>query len=303
MRSKEDPLQVRGQAVALRRAGKSRREIRAILRVGNGTLDKAFKGVPPPPWTRRARARDDARAAARDLRAQGLSLKQIAAKLGVSKSSVSLWVRDPALPPLSPQEWRRLKAEASRRYWARERPLREARRKQARSAAAAEIGDLTDREVLIAGAIAYWCEGAKSKPHRRAEQIIFINSDPELIKFFLRFLRVAGVMQERLVFRIYIHEFADVAEAHRFWLGVTGAQPAQFRRPTLKRHNPTTVRKNVGNDYHGCLRVDVLQGAELYQRIEGWAAAVMGDDIDTRPTAPGSAEPGAAPVGSGSEPH
>jgi len=35
-------------------------------------------------------------------------------------------------------------------------------------AAAAEIGELTDREVMIAGAIAYWCEGGKSKPHRRS---------------------------------------------------------------------------------------------------------------------------------------
>jgi hypothetical protein len=34
------------------------------------------------------------------------------------------------------------------------------------------------------------------------------------------------------------------------------------------------VRKNVGEDYHGCLRIDVLRGADLYRRIEGWAAAI-----------------------------
>ncbi len=43
------------------------------------------------------------------------------------------------------------------------RPQREA----IRAAAAAQIGQLNDREILIAGAIAYWCEGAKNKPHRR----------------------------------------------------------------------------------------------------------------------------------------
>ncbi len=71
-------------------------------------------------------------------------------------------------------------------------PAREARREAVRAAAAGEIGPLSEREILIAGAIAYWCEGAKSKPHRR-EQVVFINSDPALIKFFLRFLDEVGI--------------------------------------------------------------------------------------------------------------
>ena len=68
---------------------------------------------------------------------------------------------------------------------------------------------------------------------------------------------------------------ADVESAQRFWLEVTGASPGQFLTPTLKRHNPKTVRKNVGENYHGCLRIDVHRSADLYRRIEGWAAAGM----------------------------
>jgi hypothetical protein len=75
--------------------------------------------------------------------------------------------------------------------------------------------------------------------------------------------------------RVHIHESADVAAAQRFWLDATGADPAQFRRPTLKRHNPTTVRKNTGEGYHGCLRIEVRRSTGLYRRIEGWAAAAM----------------------------
>jgi len=45
-----------------------------------------------------------------------------------------------------------------RRYWTGERRVRAARRAAASAAAAADIGGLTDREILIAGAIAYWCE-------------------------------------------------------------------------------------------------------------------------------------------------
>ncbi len=104
-----------------------------------------------------------------------------------------------------------------------------------------------------------------------------MNSDPMLIKFFLRFLEAADIGREDLVYRVQIHETADVEAAQRFWLDVTQANPTQFRRPTLKRHNPKTVRKNTGGDYHGCLRIDVLRGSTLYRQIEGWAAAAMAD--------------------------
>lgn len=186
---------IRPQAIALRRAGKSRREIREILGVrSNATLNDALAGEPPPEWTRRA---------------------------------------------------------------------------------AAEIGALTKREVLIAGAIAYWCEGTKWKPHHRQERVIFVNSDPGLIRFFLKFLDATGAPRSELSYRVLIHESADVAAAERFWLSVTGAERGQFLRSSLKRHNPKTVRWNVGDTYHGCLRLDVRESANLYRRIEGWADAAM----------------------------
>jgi transposase len=266
----------REQAIALRRAGKSRREIKEILGVaGNSTLDDLLAGEPPPEWTRRPNAKDDLRAKARQLREQGLAYNQIAAELGVSKSSVSLWVRDLPRPErLSYEECCRRVAEGVRRYWAAERPVREAQREATCAAAAAEIGALTQRELLIAGAIAYWCEGSKNKPYLRADRVTFMNSDPALITLFLRFLDAAGVDRNMIAYRVYIHETADVAGAESFWLQVTGADPALFRRPALKRHQPQTVRKNVGVNYRGCLRVDVRKNMELYRRIEGWTRAV-----------------------------
>jgi hypothetical protein len=104
---------------------------------------------------------------------------------------------------------------------------------------------------------------------------MFINSDPALIRFFLSFLDATGTPRTDLSFRVYIHESADMDAAQRFWMEVTGAPPDRFRNPTIKRHNPKTVRKNVGDDYHGCLRIDVYRSADLYRRIEGWAAASM----------------------------
>ena len=273
----------REQAIALRRAGKSRREIKEILGIAsNSTLDDLLTGEPPPEWTRRPNAKDDLRARARQLREQGLAYNQIAAELGVSKSSVSLWVRDLPRPErLGYEECCRRVAEGVRRYWAAERHAREAQREATSAAAAAEIGTLTKRELLIAGAIAYWCEGAKNKPHHRQDRVIFTNSEPGLIMFFLRFLDAADVGRDRLIYRVQIHESADVAAAEQFWLALTGAAPDQFRRTTLKRHNPKTVRKNVGSNYRGCLRLDVRQSSGLYRQIEGWARAATSETGDT----------------------
>jgi transcriptional regulator with XRE-family HTH domain len=277
MRQEAAFIQLREQAIALRRAGKSRREIKELLAItSNRTLNEVLRGEPPQPWTWRPNAKDDLRAKARELREQGFDYEEIVAELGVSKSSVSLWVRDLPRPPgLSYEECRKRAAEGVHRYWAAERPVREAERQAISAAAAAQIGQLSEREILIAGAIAYWCEGAKNKPHRRSDRVIFMNSDPALIKFFLRFLEAAGVERERLIYCVQIHETADVNAAQRFWLAVTQADPAQFRRPTLKRHNPRTVRKNTGSDYHGCLRIDTRRSSGLYRQIEGWAAAAM----------------------------
>ena len=276
-RSLDTAERLRERAIALRRAGRSRREIKEILGIGsNQTLTEVLRGEPPPEWTRRPRAKDDLHARARELRERGLDYEEIAGALGVSKSSVSLWVRDMPRPErLSYEECRKRSAEGSRQYWEVERPAREAQREAVRAAAAGQIGVLSKREILIAGAIAYWCEGAKSKPYHRQERVVFINSDPGLIEFFLRFLREAGVEPNRLRFRVHIHETADVAAAEQFWCSVTAADPGQFQRTTLKRHNPRTVRKNVGEDYHGCLIVGVMQSADLYRQIEGWVRAVM----------------------------
>ena len=275
--------QLREQAIALRRAGHSRREIKALLGItSNATLDRAVRGEPPPEWTRRPNAKDEVRARARELREGGLNYDEIAGALGVSKSSVSLWVRDMPRPPrLSYWETRKRAADGVHRYWAAERPAREARREVVRAAATADIGVLSARDILIAGAIAYWCEGSKRKTYRQTETVAFINSDPDLIKLFLRFLTVAGVESTQLGFRVHIHESADVAAAEQFWLAVTGADAAQFQRATLKRHNPRTVRKNVGADYHGCLIVKVRQSGDLYQRIEGWVRAATAITLES----------------------
>ncbi|MEU1080351.1 hypothetical protein ABZ368_08885 [Streptomyces sp. NPDC005908] len=226
---------LRDQAVALRRAGLSRRQIRDRLHVDNNDiLNRLLQGEPAPEWTKHPNAKDDLRAKARELRLKGWTYDRIQVELGCSKSSISLWVRD--LPRPERKRGREEAAAIARRGWEAKLRLREEERQRTRAVAASEIGSLTDRELFLLGVGLYWAEGSKRKPHNPQERVTFVNSDPDMISVFLA------------------------------WVP-TG--PASLKT-TIKKHNPRTDRKNTGVTYKGCLRVDVRNGADLYRRIEGW---------------------------------
>ncbi|MFD7403199.1 helix-turn-helix domain-containing protein [Streptomyces sp. NPDC059866] len=265
---------LREQAVALRRRGYSLRQIRDELKIfNNDILNQLVKGEPPPEWTKRPNAKDDLRAKARELRLQGWTYDQIEAELGCSRSSVSLWVRDLPKPEprYTPEEQRALMREGL----ARRRAAEDEERKKTKFAAHQEIGELTDRELFMAGVALYWAEGSKSKPYDRRERAIFVNSDPGVIQVYLAWLDLLDVDRERLHFRVLIHESADVDEAHRYWAEIADVDVSVFAKPTLKKHNPKTVRKNTGDDYHGCLVIGVARSAGLYNRIEGWWRGIV----------------------------
>ncbi|MGW3459024.1 helix-turn-helix domain-containing protein [Streptomyces olivaceoviridis] len=259
---------LRERAITLRRAGLSLRQIRDELKIyNNDILNRLVKGEPPPEWTKRPRAKDDLRARARELRLQGWTYDRIEAELGCSRSSVSLWVRDLPRP-----ERRRTPEEAAaiaRKGWEEKLRIRDEERQRTKEGAKRSIGGLSTRELFLVGVGLYWAEGGKDKPYDRRENVVFVNSDPGMIRVFLAWLDLLQVERERLRFTVMIHEHADMGGAERYWADLVGADPSMFNKAALKKHNPKTVRKNTGDGYRGCLVIKVLKGADLYRRIEG----------------------------------
>lgn len=267
---------LRAQAVALRREGLSLRQIRDRLKVfNNDILNRLVQGEPAPEWTRRPNAKDDLRDKARELRLQGMTYDRIQAELGCSRSSISLWVRDlPKPEPRYTDEERRTLMNAG---LARLRASQDEERHEAKHRARDAVGKLSDRELFIAGVTLYWAEGAKDKAYSRRESLQFINSDPNVITLYLRWLELLEVPRERMRFRVSIHESADVTGAEQFWAELAGVPASAFQRATLKRHNPKTTRKNTAEAYRGCLVIYVTKSTDLYRRVEGtWYGIVLG---------------------------
>ena len=198
---------------------------------------------------------------ARRLRARGLTMNEIAEKLGVSKSSVSLWTRDvPFQPHLG-------------RFGARSRgPNALQRRKQAeierlRAEGVARIGRLSQKEFLVAGAALYAGEGAKTD-----HSVKFTNSDPYLVGFFCCWLREFFEIDEsRLRLRLYLHEGLDLDAAVSHWVAVTRIPGSQMTKPYRAVPDPT-IRK--AKHPYGCISV-VYSCSRTHRAVMGLVAALL----------------------------
>lgn len=272
----EEHVRKKAKAIELRLAGYSRAQIMSAIGVTNNrSITRWLEGVPSAAWTNRHRAKDELREQAIEMRRQGFSYNQILSRLRVSKSSLSLWLRNVPLTEEQVAELARRQALGSAKRAATLRARRIERERSIMDTAAAQIGSLTPRELFLMGVIAYWAEGSKAKPWHPSPSMSFINSDPEMIKLYLRWLDLLGIERSRLIFRLNIHVSADIEAATAFWMELVDAPPSQFRRPTLKAHNPKTVRRKAGIEYVGCLTITVRRGLGTYRQVAGWFEGIM----------------------------
>jgi hypothetical protein len=197
------------------------------------------------------------------LRRTGLPLAEIAARLGVSRSSVSVWVRDVSFDPLPrpPRGRRRTPNALQRRRQAEiDRLVEEGR---------VRIGRLSEREFLVAGVALYAGEGSKGDG-----SVVFANSDPRMVGFFCSWLRhFFQIDESRLRVRIYLHDGLDLAAAIAFWSGLTEIPESQFTKPY--RAAPDSSIRHAKH-VHGCVGVRYSCSA-THRGIMGLVGALLGD--------------------------
>ena len=158
-------------------------------------------------------------ARARELRTAGWTMPEIAVELGVSRASVSLWTRD---VPFDPRPRRARKRGPNALQRAKEAQI-EALLAEGRD----RIGELSERDLLIAGTMLYAGEGDKGDG-----KVGLANSDPRMIALFCTWLRrFFQVDESRLRVRLYLHQGLDVDIATEFWSSLTAIPVHQFNKP------------------------------------------------------------------------
>jgi len=203
---------------------------------------------------------------ARRLRREGLSIKEIERRLRVSRSSVSLWVRD---IELTPEQHAALQMcnpiyNAQRSGTAKLRERGRLRRRTYQLAGRRRIaaGD----PLYVAGCMLYWGEGAKSRNYAALS-----NADPEVIRLFGRFMRECfGVADGQM--RVTCHLFADHVSKQRgveqYWLDVLGLPQVCLRKSVVNRYSRSSQRKRVNRLPYGTCKV-VVYSTEIVQMIYG----------------------------------
>jgi transposase-like protein len=173
-----------------------------------------------------------------ELRKDGESIKDIAASLGVAKSSVSVWVRNVKLSnkqisKLSKNNFSKLVVEKRRTS----RIIHEeAKRDAIMFEASRDIAKISKHELRLMGLCLYWGEGGKT--NQGVARIS--NSDPKIISIMMRFFREICSVEESK-FRGHIHTYSHLNAqlAEEYWSSISKIPKRQFYK--------TYIKKSVGS--------------------------------------------------------
>jgi len=202
----------------------------------------------------------------------GMSVKEIAAELRISASTASRWLRGIVL---SPEQVAALDARnpaingqmlGARRLAEKSRDARADAQAHGRSFAA--LADPLHR----AGCMLYWAEGSKGR-----NKVTFTNSDVDMVRFFLRFLRECyGVEDERLTLSVNVHlgNGMTLDEIEAWWLAALALPASCLRAAAVNRTSSSSLGKRPPL-VHGTARLSICS-TFILQSIYGALQAYGG---------------------------
>jgi hypothetical protein len=101
----------------------------------------------------------------------------------------------------------------------------------------------------------FWAEGGKQRNTLR-----FTNSDPEMVRFFVNFLRRCFELDDEAI-RLTCNLFADHVERQReieqFWLNVAGLPDTCLCRSTVNVYSKYSQKKRKNKLPYGTCRIAV----------------------------------------------
>jgi hypothetical protein len=215
-------------------------------------------------------AKSQLRLQARQMRRQGLSIRDITRELSVSQSSASRWCSDIELTtaqverlmlrkeePIRKGQLLGALAQKNKRLALVDQYLREGRER---------FKSVSDEEFFTAGLALYLAEGAKTM-----RQVHFVNADPRVVLFMMGWLQeFFGKGRDDFAVSVLINEMhrARQASVIGFWSRYLGMPKKQFRKTIFVKAKQQKVYENQ-EKYYGTLRFTVLKSSQLYYIISG----------------------------------
>lgn len=218
------------------------------------------------------------------LRMQGKTYTDIQKALGgISKSTLSVWLKDVVLSEFARQA---LAARTKKKSfdgitkWSKGQTKRSQEKEAAiKRAAIQEINTISPRELVVVAAALYWAEGYKKPKYLKGKElrchpVSLTNTDPKLAKIFLRCMaEICGVDISRINIQLRVFEHQNKDECIRYW----------SEQLAMPRENFTIVRAGISRSSMGKrpfnrLPYGVIQirinSTDLFRRIMGWIEAL-----------------------------
>jgi len=212
------------------------------------------------------------------LRKQGKTYSEILEVVPVAKSTLSLWLRDVGL---AKTQKHRITQKIKRTAYLGGKARRVQRMQKSKvilEKAKKDIDKISKRDLWLMGTALYWAEGAKEKAGNTSPSVDFGNSDPKMIRLYIKWLLdILHIAREDICLSLYIHENAKprIQKIKNKWSLVTGFPSKDILYVYYKKHNPKTKRKNTGKEYIGLLRVRVSRSTDLNRKVMGWVEGVL----------------------------
>lgn len=165
------------------------------------------------------------------MRKQGMSYSQIKSEINVSKSTLSLWLKD---FPLSTERISALRANSPRRIEKFRNTMRMKREKSFNDVfhrVSGELGRLSNRDILIGGIFLYWGEGSKSADYTTAVS----NTDPSILNFFIKWLSLFGIKKDKLKISLHLYSDMNINKEIDYWSKELGVPRGNFKKPYVKK--------------------------------------------------------------------
>jgi len=212
------------------------------------------------------------------LRQKGESINEIAKRLDIPKSTVSVWCRDIQLTPN--QIARLTKKQESGSYKGRVKFLERIRKERLdqvsklREEGLREIGKISKRDLFIAGIAMYCSEGVTSS---NSDEVSFSNSDAKMILLMLEwFKEICGVSDNRVVIQIRVNKIHGhrIKEIENYWSNLTKIPLSQFTKTILIKSKSKKVYPK-SDTYFGTIRIKIRCGTQLRRKINGWIEGLI----------------------------
>jgi hypothetical protein len=164
------------------------------------------------------------------LRLNGLSYSQIKSEMGLSKSTLSGWLKEYPLSDGQIRKLRNLNPQRIERCRNTKAKKVSNRLENVYRKVSLDISKFDKRDLFIAGMFLYWGEGAKSERSTTA----LSNTDPAMLRFFLKWLKLFNIDNEKLHITLQLYSDMNINKEIKFWSEELKLPSHLFKRPYVK---------------------------------------------------------------------